>query len=370
MTTTPFYRRAWAIVGLLCVVLLGPVLSSCGSGERFESTGDHSDNAVLIDSTASTLTFAFYNVENLFDPADDPVTKDEDFTPRGKMKWTGKRVDKKLEGLSRAIRLMNENNGPDVVGFCEVENRRVLELLVDEFLPHGMYNVVHRHSPDGRGIDVALLYRKSAMRHTGVKAHQVGLGVGAYPTRDILEVTFEKEGSPFTVLLNHWPSRRGGKLKTEYRRVIAAQVAAEIIDSLYAQNPDADIVMMGDFNDEPENRAISEVLGAVEYSPDKHFKGRMINLAAPAARLDTIGTYLYKDDWQVIDQIMLSRGVLDNKGLMLRDMSVTIFHPEFLRDYHPSQPMNPPRRTFVRGTMYIGGTSDHFPVYARLGWKS
>ncbi len=357
------------IISLFCGLLAAGCLLACGSGEQTDTAQNYEQPLVNEDAFASVLTFAFYNVENLFDPADDPVTEDEDFTPHGKMKWTNERVDTKLEGISRAIRSMNGNNGPDVIGFCEVENRRVLELLVDEFLPQGVYDIVHRHSPDGRGIDVALIYKKAAMEVVSVKGHQVGLGIGAGPTRDILEVRFQKDDRYFTVLLNHWPSRRGGKAKSEYRRVIAAGVAAKVIDSLYAADPNADIVMMGDFNDEPEDRSIVEVLEAKEYAEGKAFTARMINLAAPLVRLDTIGTYLYKDDWEVIDQIMLSRGVLDNKGLALLSRAETIFHPEFLRDYHPSQPLNPPRRTFVRGTLYIGGTSDHFPVFARLGWN-
>lgn len=343
-------------------------LPACSSGDQSETAQQQRDVLLDASSYSSVLTFAFYNVENLFDPADDPVTDDEEFTPGGKMKWTNERLDKKLENIARAIRSMNDNDGPDVLGFCEVENRDVLERLVEEFLPDGVYGIAHRHSPDRRGIDVALIYRKSAMNLVNVNAHQVGLGIGAGPTRDILAVHFEKDGHPFTVLLNHWPSRRGGKQKSEYRRVIAAGVAAGVIDSLYAADPDADIVMMGDFNDEPHDRSLAEALQAAEYTGTGTFDARMINLGIPAQRVDTIGTYLYKDEWEILDQILLSRGALDGRGLVLLDRSETIFHPEFLRDYHPSQPLNPPRRTFVRGTLYIGGTSDHFPVFARVGW--
>ena len=352
---------------LLCAFSLFGLMS-CSAGDQSETTRNHSGQMPDEATYSSVLTFAFYNVENLFDPADDPVTDDEEFTPDGKMKWTNERLDKKLENVARAIRSMNDNDGPDVLGFCEVENRRVLERLVEEFLPEGVYGVAHRHSPDRRGIDVALIYRKSAMNLVRVNAYQVGLGVGAGPTRDILAVHFEKDGHPFTVLLNHWPSRRGGKQKSEYRRVIAAGVAAKVVDSLYARDPNADVVMMGDFNDEPHDRSLADVLHAAEYDGTRSFDARMINLGIPAQRLDTIGTYLYKDEWEILDQILLSRGALDDKGLVLLDRSETIFHPEFLRDYHPSQPLNPPRRTFVRGTLYIGGTSDHFPVFARVGW--
>lgn len=354
-----------SLVGILLVLSSLLLLTGCGNADEAQKGEDVS---LELRNDLPTLTFAFYNVENLFDPADDPVTDDEDFTPNGSMKWDLERLDRKCEALSRAIRSIDDNNGPDILGLCEVENRRVLEILVDEFLPQGMYGIVHRHSPDGRGIDVALLYRKSAVELVTADAHPVGLGIGQRPTRDILEVRLRRNDREFTVLVNHWPSRSGGQFKSEPRRFAAATVAAGVIDAIRAGNPSADIVMMGDFNDEPDNRSVSEVLSAVEYRPDEPFSGRMINLAAPLLRIDTIGSYLYKDDWEVLDQIMVSPGLLDSVGLTLVNTAQRIHAPDFLRDHHPSQPMNPPRRTYVRRSLYIGGTSDHFPVYATFGW--
>lgn len=352
------------------IILLGllAALPACRTGDRNRSAENLPE---AINTDVPTLAVAFYNVENLFDAFDDPATDDEDFTPTGKLKWTDERVEKKLENLAHAIRSMNDNAGPDLLGMAEVENREVLEWLVNDYLPQGAYGIVHSDSPDGRGIDVALLYRKSAMNLVSMKSHGVGLGIGQGPTRDILQATFGKEGGEFTVLVNHWPSRRGGEEKSEPRRLAAAGVAARIIDELYAADPAADIIMMGDFNDEPDNRSITEGLNGREYrgEPFEGFEGRMINLAAPLMHADTIGSYLFQDDWEIIDQILLSRGGLDDRGIVLRDRAQTIFRPDFLRDYHPSQPLHPPRRTFVRGTLYIGGTSDHFPVFARVGWK-
>lgn len=339
-------------------------LTACGSGG---DSGNRGAFAAPLNDDVPALTVAFYNVENLFDAFDDPATDDEDFTPAGKLEWTDERVEKKLENLARAIRSMNDNAGPDILGLAEVENRAVLEALVDDFLPRDMYGIVHTDSPDGRGIDVALLYRKSAMNFQSMTSHRVGLGIGERPTRDILEATFSREDRRFTVLVNHWPSRSGGQAESEPRRIAAATVAAKAIDRLYGIDSAADIIVMGDFNDEPENRSIESTLDALEY--DEPFDGRLINLAAPLVRIDTIGTYLFREEWEVIDQIMLSTGALDSSGIVLRDRAQTIFHPDFLRDFHPSQPLHPPRRTFVRGTLYIGGTSDHFPVFARVGWR-
>lgn len=348
-------------------ILLGILLAlpACQSGGR-ESAEKAMPEAINTD--APTLTVAFYNVENMFDAFDDPATDDEEFTPGGKLKWTDERVEKKLENIARAIRAMNDNAGPDILGMAEVENREILEALVNDYLPGGVYGIVHSDSPDGRGIDVALLYRKSAVTLASMTSHRVGLGIGQSPTRDILQANFRKDDREFTVLVNHWPSRRGGEEKSEPRRITAATAAAQVIDELYRADSAVDIIMMGDFNDEPDNRSIKDVLEGREYTGEP-FNGRMINLAAPLTRIDTIGTYLFKDDWEVIDQIMLSRGALDAEGIVLRDRAQTIFHPDFLRDYHPSQPLHPPRHTYVRGTLYIGGTSDHFPVFARVGWR-
>ncbi|MCE2503358.1 MAG: endonuclease/exonuclease/phosphatase family protein [Chlorobi bacterium] len=363
MNSSGFHYHMVILLGLCVVTFL---LAACQTAEqRMMENEDLSP----VNVDAEILTIGFYNVENLFDPIDDPKTADDDFMPTGKMKWTSERFDTKLENLARAIRLINDNNGPDILGLCEVENRFVLERLTNEFLPEGIYGIVHTDSPDGRGIDVALIYRKSMMLYKGMKLHKVPLPSVERPTRGILEVTLEKGGKFLTVLVNHWPSRSGGKVQTEPKRVIAATTAASVIDSLTSHNPNADIVMIGDFNDEPSDASIRERLRGLEYPDGQEFDGRMINLAVRPSRVDTIGSYLYRDSWLVLDQIMVSPGVLDENGLILRDRAMTIFHPEFLRDYHPSQPLNPPRRTFVRGTLYIGGTSDHFPVFARFGWR-
>jgi len=313
------------------------------------------------------LVFAFYNMENLFDPADDPTREgDDEFTPDGEKGWTEERLDRKLTNLARAIRGMNEYSGPDLLGVCEVENRRVLDWLTDEFLPMGVYRVAHAESPDERGIDVALIYKASVGDLLGVVMHPVDLGPGARPTRDIMEATFSREGKRFTVLVDHWPSRSGGETESAPRRAIAARTVAGIVDSLTEADPSADIVVMGDFNDEPDDRSIHDVLDAAPYSSE--FSHRLINTAAPVAEADTLGSYFFRKDWETIDQIMLSRGALDSSGLMIYERSETIFAPDFLRDDRADPGFRPPYRTY-KGNRFIGGTSDHFPVVLQVGWK-
>jgi predicted extracellular nuclease len=315
------------------------------------------------------LTFAFYNVENLFDPADDPAIEgDDEFTPAGPNRWSGTRLDRKLDALARVLRAIDEQRGADVIGLCELENRHVLDLLVDEYLPRGTYAVVHTDSRDARGIDVALLYRTGAMRLAGTVMHRVDLGPDAGPTRDIMEAAFEKAGRRFTVLVNHWPSKRGGAQESEPRRIAAATVAAGIVDSLTALDPRADVVVMGDFNDLPSSRPVVETLGAREYRSGSSFEGRLINTARPVEEADTIGSYFFDGAWETIDQIMLSRGALDGAGIVLNAGAERVFAPDFLRDDVADPVFRPPHRTY-RGSQYVGGTSDHFPVYLVTEWK-
>lgn len=341
---------------LAILVLASLALTSCS----------HPEPGVRIAEPKSTMTVAFYNVENLFDAKDDPANPgDDEFTPNGALKWTEVRLERKLDAVARVIRSMDQYGGADIVGLSEVENREVLDRLVDEFLPQGQYAVVHAPSEDERGIDVALIYRPSAMRAVAHRQHRVNLGEDR--TRQILEVTFEREGRTFTVLVNHWPSRSGGQSGSEPKRIEAARTAASVIDSLYARDRNADIIMLGDLNDEPSDASVSDVLDARAMTAEE-FDGRMINLAAPVQSADTIGSYFFRGDWQAIDQILLSRGALDDRGLVLLDESETVHTPDFIRDDRADPKERPAYRTY-KGRQYIGGTSDHFPVFARVGWR-
>ena len=349
----PMHSLRLPLVAALAVASLG--LASCTRGDSLRRA-----------DTTGGITVAFYNVENLFDPEDDPAsTGDDEFTPTGRLGWTKERLDRKLEDIARVIRAMDEYGGADIVGLCEIESRPVLDRLVNEFLPAGQYAVVHEDSEDERGIDVALIYRPGAVKATGSRMHRIDLGDDR--TREILEVAFEREGKRFNVLVNHWPSRSGGEERSRPKRAEAARTAARIVDSLYAVDPAADVIAMGDFNDEPSNESIAEILDARAYTGGD-FRARMINLAAPVAEADTSGSYLYRGEWETIDQILLSRGALDDRGIVLAETAMTVFRPEFLRDAKADPVHRPAYRTY-KGNQYIGGISDHFPVLVRLGWR-
>lgn len=365
------------LLSLLCITILagctdiGEESRDAPERTRAEQTDRPEERRDESRPDVSGLVIGFYNVENLFDTRDDPDVDDEEFLPRGRFRWTEERVETKLENLARAIKAIDGNNGPDILGVCEVENGDVLDRLVGEYLPRNEYAVVHRDSPDNRGIDVALIYRSAVVTAGEPVLHPVPFPRGERPTRGILEVPFERDGVRFTVMVNHWPSRSGGAEITEAKRLVAAGVAAGVVDSLTALDPAADIVLVGDFNDEPSDRSVAERLGAAplpERAEDAA-RGSLFNLAYGIDG-EVAGSYLYDGEWELIDQIIVSPGLLDRRGLGLDDRALTIHHPDFLRDHHPSEPLNPPRRTFVRGYKYIGGTSDHFPVYARFSWGS
>ena len=353
---------------LTTIACAGLIFVGCGSresGSRDHMAGDR-PQAPARPVPTDSLTLAFYNLENLFDTGNDPDNPgDDEYTPEGRLHWTSDRLEKKLEDLARAIRAIGGYQGPDILGICEVENRGMVERLATEFLPEGVYRFVHEESPDERGIDVAIIYRSSAMSLRHSTLHRIELG-GGDQTRGILEATFERNGRTFTVLANHWPSRSGGEARSASKRARAAEAAVEIIERITDKDPDADIVLMGDLNDEPSNESVQDVLGAVAF--DGAFDGRMINTAAPVAALDTIGSYYFKKDWETIDQICLSRGALDEKGIVLYQTAETVFAPDFLRDPRADRSALPPYRTF-KGDQYIAGTSDHFPVYLRVGWR-
>lgn len=352
------------LLPLIALVLL----ASCNGRKGATTVGDRPEPPRYRgERPEQTIVLAFYNLENLFDTEDDPLTNDEDFTPSGKNRWTPERLERKLENIARALMAMNDGKGPDVVGVCEVENARVLSMLVNDHLPKGVYGIVHAESRDERGIDVAILYRKSAVRFADMTMHRVDLGAGERPTRDILQATFSRSGHSFTMLVNHWPSRRGGENASAWRRERAAQTAAHVIDSLEQVDPSVDIVLMGDLNDTPFDQSVRKVLDADAWTGTTPFPHRMINTAMPVADEGVIGSYYYRHAWEVIDQIMLSRGALDTKGLTLYQTSELIFTPDFLRDRRADPDDRPPYRTFKGSFQYIGGTSDHFPVVLEVG---
>ncbi len=218
-------------------------------------------------STYKIKTIAFYNVENLFDTVNDSLVFDDDRTPKGSYRWTEERYRKKIDNISKVISEIGmklSNSSPDIIGLCEVEKKSVLKDLVNhKDLRNSHYGIIHFDSPDERGIDVALLYKKMSFIPSTFKSHRLLLfdtsGNRDY-TRDQLVVSGFFDGDEIYFLVNHWPSRSGGESKSRSNRIKAAQLSDLIIDSIQGLNPDAKIISMGDFNDDPRDESIKKVM--------------------------------------------------------------------------------------------------------------
>ncbi|MGK9475878.1 endonuclease/exonuclease/phosphatase family protein [Melioribacter sp. OK-6-Me] len=313
-----------------------------------------------LEMSEDTLYVASWNVENLFDTEDNPLKNDDEFTPEGSKQWTDERLEQKLENLERVINYMNDGCGPDILCLQEVENIWVAKRLVYR-LNYRDYVIAYRDSPDERGIDVTVIYDRSIFSVLNVDTFSVKLPEGD-KTRYIMlvELMHKKSKEKIYLLGNHWPSRGGGREKSEEpNRLAAARTVRNVVDSLMNLNKDSNIIILGDFNDEPDNESITKILKAhnIENYND------LINTAYEKFK-NGEGTYYYRKDWNMIDQIIISKALVDNRGLDYVTNSFEIVRPEYMvqqeGDYKGA-----PLRTFA-GNRYFGGFSDHFPVAAKF----
>lgn len=324
-------------------------------------------NVCLAQKNSYTVaTIAFYNVENLFDTINNPNTKDDYRTPNGASKWTSKRYADKLLKISTVINNIGKaetKTSPVLIGLAEIENEFVLTDLIHTQPLKDNYGYIHFNSKDERGIDVALLYKKQYFTPIQFYKKQVNLindkGFADH-TRDILVVYGYLFNEPIYVLVNHWPSRRGGQAKSSYKREVAALETRKIIDSILHQDATASIICMGDFNDDPHNKSIKNILRAKANYKNLHDK----NLYNPMAKMAKrgYGSLAYKDKWNLFDQILVSKALTNKKGFRL--WKAGIYNPKKLQVSSGSY-KGYPFRTYV-GNLYQGGFSDHFPVYVYL----
>jgi len=306
-------------------------------------------------SLAAEFYIASWNVENLFDLEDDPdVEYDEDFTPQSPKKWTKERLEIKLKNLSDAISKMNGGKGPDVLGLCEVENLKVVEMLRDKLAPLGRkYEIVHKDSPSDRGIDCAMLYDTNEFSLADSKFHFVD----AEKTRDIIEAKLHRAGGDLFVFVNHWPSRHND----EWQRLKAADVLRKRLDEILAADPKADIVMVGDFNDEPDNKSLKDHLRSAQ-TKEKLPDGAVFDTTASLVT-DKKGTYLYDNEWELIDHIIVSPGLLDGAGYHWKEgSSEQIIRPELM--YQPPYPnaVARPSTSYTKNNFHKNGYSDHLAL--------
>jgi len=307
----------------------------------------------------------FYNVENLFDTFDDSLTRDNEFLPEGSYHWNDYKFYKKINHIYKVITAAGEWHIPDVIGLAEIENRYVLEKLVDDTpLSKFHYKIIHENSPDRRGIDVALLYREENFKLISYRYHRIRFPKNPdVRTRDLLHVSGVSKGDTLHFFINHWPSRWGGTAASEHKRVHVASVLKMLVDSLQLVHNHPNIVISGDFNDEPDNQSIQTTLGA-KPCPDEWKPHELYNLSVLPCK-QKLGTLKYRDEWNCFDQMIVSGALLDDTGWRVNGGQMHIFKSDFLLMEDDRYGGKKLFRTYL-GRKYQGGFSDHLPVLITL----
>ncbi|MGB2232647.1 MAG: endonuclease/exonuclease/phosphatase family protein [Flavobacteriaceae bacterium] len=304
----------------------------------------------------NNYALVFYNVENLFDTIDDPITNDNEFLPNAKKHWSTRKYKRKLKNIASVIHRIHSdtNHIPFIVGLAEVENRSVLQDLInqDELRDYN-FDYVHFDSRDARGIDVSLLFNKSLFEIVLSKTFPIDIQQNdlSEPTRDILYVKGLFHNNPIHVLVNHWPSRREGVKETAFKRLHLSQKLNSIVKTIYEEDSKANIIVMGDFNDNPRNDSLQNLV-------------LNNNLFNPFTKLWSwnSGTLIHKRKWYLFDQILLSKNF--KTGHFLKFSSAAIFNPSFIQ-VQKGKFKGAPKRSYA-GDKHLAGYSDHFPVYVSM----
>lgn len=300
----------------------------------------------------------FYNIENFFDIHDDTLTDDNSFLPGGAMKWNYSRYNKKLNSLYKTIVAAGDWDPPAVIAFCEIEKRNVLEDLVyNTYLSKFRYGIIHEESPDRRGIDVCLIYRKDLVKVAGYD--YLIPDTNNFASRSVLHARLIIHSDTIHFFINHWPSRRGGVLAGEGNRTQIAKMVKGKVESILQRDNRSRIILLGDFNCTPDDAIIRSMI----YSSGNDTV--LINLSGSLAKNG--GTYRYRGAWEMIDQAMVSKSLVFCKnGIYTNEKMLKILSADFLLQKDPNYPGMCPFSTY-RGYRYQGGYSDHLPVLLDLG---
>lgn len=318
---------------------------------------------------SSSYCIVFYNVENLFDPENDPEKNDDVFTPTGLYRWSYKRYSKKINHTAKVFLAIGKYSPPDIIGLAEIENANVLKrLCYSSPLKKYNYKFIHYESADFRGIDVALLYNSDRVEI--INSIPINITFPFSPesqNRDILyAVACLKKGKDTVHLfVNHWTSRYGGYAQTVEKRNYYAQVLRHKVDSLFALYLNPNIVIMGDFNDYPDNESLASILKAMPTNQTVESQ-KLINLMTSFSSFSNVGTHKYEDFWGTLDQLIVSSALLSNSNpLQISKKKAHIFREDFLVESDTKYGGVKPLRTYL-GPRYIGGYSDHLPIYILL----
>ncbi|MBK8659908.1 MAG: endonuclease/exonuclease/phosphatase family protein [Bacteroidetes bacterium] len=324
----------------------------------------NSYNEIASVSRLELARVIFYNVENLFDTINDPTIKDEDFLPESANKWDTKKYMRKQRSIAKVLSALCDSVQPLVIGLCEVENRNVLEdLIAQPALKKFKFGIAHINSEDERGIDAAFLYSKNLVSELATEKLTVNLG--SDKTRDI--VCFKgkvREEWPIWFFVNHWPSRREGEKESEDKRMIASNALRSKIEDVLAEEPTARILIMGDFNDNPNDKSLLNLTARKVKAQEPQ---SLVNLTKP---LYESGAYTLKHQGSnhVFDQMIVSGNVLGKKNkCYISQDGAQIFNAQWLLYNHAKFGLIP-NRTYASGK-YVGGYSDHLPVYFDIVFK-
>ncbi len=314
-----------------------------------------STQAQTVDS--SEYSILFYNVENLFDCRHDSLKDDTEFLKGGLKNWSPHRMYQKLNGISKVILASNGWNTPSLIGLCEVENAYVLnQLIFHTGLNNAGYRFIHYESPDKRGIDVALLYKQNEFKVLEFSPVNASDTSTHFYTRDGLYVKgLIKNTDTLHVFVNHWPSKRGGALASEEKRIRVATSISNKIDSIQVINKKSKLIVMGDFNAEYDSPSVQKLV--------KKHKLKSILQTNKLALRRIAGTHKYQGQWALIDHILISEHLTKSKKIMHK-----IIELPFLLEDDLSYSGVKPKRTYA-GPRYIGGISDHLPVIISIKSK-
>lgn len=311
----------------------------------------------------------FYNAENLYDTKNNPDTNDDDLTPEGQLHWTTYRYWKKLDNISKVISSAGGKHPPAIVGLCEVENDSVLfDLTRRSSLNRHKYEYIITHSKDSRGSNVALLYQRDQVKILSYKSYTPYISADK-TTRDILHVVARVvNGGVLDVFICHFPSRNEGIKKTRSYRIRCAKLLKQKTDSVINIRKQANVIIMGDFNDYPSDISLKDILSAhpMKEKADSQNLYNMFYHKSQVRNID-IASYKYRGKWNYIDQFIVSGGLLKEEGkVVIKNKEAYVYSADFLlhddnRKYEGQKPF----RTYS-GWKYLGGFSDHLPIYMDL----
>ncbi len=323
---------------------------------------------VIIISSCSiktqTFSLAFYNVENLFDTINDPTIHDETYLPGSELDWDTEKYQHKLDNIAKVLRAIDTVEFPATIGLAEVENIGVLnELVKHPTISKAGYKILHQEGKDERGIDVALLYIPE--KYMPSETQYISLNFPFGPEVGVRDILYSKgvvnEKDTVHIFINHWKSRWGGQEESEPFRRYTANLLKSYTDSIFKIQPNANIIIAGDLNDNPDDLSISQDLNAIEPALPYHDK-KLYNLSIKQYKTGE-GT-LYFKSWDMFDQIIVSTSILNGKNGMMATSPDQIIIKEDWMLFYPKHGEPRPNRTAARD--YYGGYSDHLPVYIKI----